>query len=68
MNPTTDFLMQLAIIGGIVATGNYTALPAAIVRLGELGAVLMPPIDATALDPGDRAAEDAKADAEVTKP
>ena len=67
-DPLTDFLLQLADVGAAAATGNYTALPAKIARLGELGLVLAPPIDAPALDPADRAAVDAEVDAEVTKP
>lgn len=66
-DPKSDVLIQLANIGADVVTGNYAGAVAGLPKLGELLAVLAPAIDAPALDPGDRAAEDAKADAEVGK-
>lgn len=67
-DPKSDVLIQLANIGADVVTGNYAGAVAQLPKLGELLAVLAPAIDASALDPDDRAAEDAKADAEISKP
>ena len=67
-DPKADILMQLATVTADVVTGNYAGAVAQLPKLGELLAVLAPAIDASALDPGDRAAVDATVDAEVTKP
>jgi len=67
-DPKADILLQLANIGADVVTGNYADAVAQLPKLGELLAVLAPAIDASALDPGDRAAVDAAVDAEITKP
>lgn len=66
-DPKSDVLIQLANIGADVVTGNYAGAVAGLPKLGELIAVLAPAIDASSLDPGDRATEDAKANAEVSK-
>lgn len=67
-DPKSDALVQLATIGADIVTGNYAGAIAQLPKLGEMLAVLAPAIDASSLDPADRAAVDAATDAEVTKP
>ncbi len=68
-DPKVDILTASANVTIAIISGNY---PAALVQAEKLAAMLeayvTPPIDATALDPADRAAVDAEVDAEVTKP
>lgn len=64
-DPIADALLQLATVTSDVVTGNYPGAVAQLPRLGELLALLVPPIDAPALDPTDRAAVDAAVDAEL---
>lgn len=67
-DPKLDALTAAVNIAADITTGNYAGALPQVVKLGELLAILAPPIDAPALDPGDRAAVDAEVDAEVTKP
>lgn len=66
-DPKLDALTVGLNIISDIAAGNYAGAIPQVVRLGELLAVLAPAIDASALDPGDRAAVDAEVDAAVGK-
>ncbi len=68
-DPKVNMLMQAANVTTAIVTGNYAgAIDPAKKLLAMIEAYVTPPIDATALDPADRAAVDAEVDAEVTKP
>jgi len=67
-DPKVDMLTEAANIGGAIVTGNYLGAIAPTKRLlAMLVAYEAPAINATSLDPGDRAEVDAEVDAEVTK-
>ena len=60
-------IQQVAkIITDAMTANEVAALPDALTLLAQLE-LLIPPIDAPALDPGDRAAVDVEVDAEVSK-
>jgi hypothetical protein len=62
-------LIQAANLGAAIVLGNYAAALVDGKKLvAMIEAYLVPPLDATDLDPGDRAEVDAAVDAEVTKP
>jgi hypothetical protein len=68
-DPKVDMLVQTANVGAAIVSGNYIgALDQGKKLLAMIEAYVVPPIDAPALDPGDRAAVDAEVDAEVPKP
>lgn len=65
-DPKADFLAEAGNITVAVVTGNYAGVIEPAKRLIAMAEVyLVPPIDAPALDPADRAAVDAEVDAEV---
>lgn len=67
-DPKMDLLVQAATVTADIVSGNYVgAAPQAVKLAAMLEAYVVPPIDATALDPADRAAVDAQVDAEVSK-
>ncbi len=65
-DPRTDLLEAAAQVTADILTGNYIGAVPQVAKLAAmLEVVAVPPIDATALDPADRAAVDAEVDAEI---
>ncbi len=68
-DPKVDMLTEAANVTAAIVTGNYVgAIDPAKKLVAMIDAYVTPPIDATALDPQDRAVVDAEIDAEITKP
>ncbi len=65
-DPKIDMLTEAANVTAAIVTGNYVgAIDPAKKLVAMIEAYVTPPIDATALDPQDRAAVDAQVDAEI---
>lgn len=65
-DPKTDIPMQLAKMLPLALSANYGQLALETAKLAAMvEAELVPPIDASSLDPTDRAAVDAEIDAEI---